>query len=152
MGCRYLQERRKPLFDGLCRFFEGSHVRSRSVYVRIGTRFFFWGGLNTGWLPKLVQTVFSRFQIWSRFGPDWVQIEVDGCPDQKIWTACPDMLSRFWTGPDHSGLVQTEFSYGTSTCFIIPIFFVALFFDSYLCRTFEKKATLVWIIYHWSYV
>jgi hypothetical protein len=49
-------------------------------------------------------------QIWSRSGPDLVQTEVHGCPDQKIWTACLDMLSRFWTGPDHSGLVQSAFS------------------------------------------
>ncbi len=55
----------------------------------------------------MVQTVFAQFQIRSRFGPDPVQTEVHGCPDQKIWTACPDMLFRFWTGPDHSGLVQT---------------------------------------------
>jgi hypothetical protein len=54
-------------------------------------------------IPDLVQ-------IWSRFGPDLVQIEVHPGPDQKIWTACPDMLSRFWTGPDHSGLIQSAFS------------------------------------------
>jgi hypothetical protein len=39
-------------------------------------------------IPDLVQ-------IWSRFGPDPVQTEVHGCPDQKIWTACPNMLPRF---------------------------------------------------------
>jgi hypothetical protein len=41
-------------------------------------------------IPDLVQ-------IWSRFGPDPVQIEIHHSPVQKIWTACPDMLSRFWT-------------------------------------------------------
>jgi hypothetical protein len=51
-------------------------------------------------------------QIWSRFGPDLVQIEVHPGPDQKIWTACPDMLSRFWT---KSRPVQTAFSH--NPCF-----------------------------------
>ncbi len=55
----------------------------------------------------------SRFgpdlvQIWSRFGPDPVKIEVHPGPDQKIWMACPDMLSRFWT---KSRPVQTAFSH-----------------------------------------
>jgi hypothetical protein len=27
------------VIDGLCRFIEGGDVRSRSVYIRIGTRF-----------------------------------------------------------------------------------------------------------------
>jgi len=28
------------VIDGLCRFIEGGDVRSRSVYIRIGTQFF----------------------------------------------------------------------------------------------------------------
>ncbi len=63
-------------------------------------------------------------------------------------------------------------SWSTSRCipqtrnFIIPssvLFFLLVFlsypsfgglcwFNSYLCRTFEKKVTLIEIIYHWSYV
>jgi hypothetical protein len=47
--------------------------------------------------PDGFRSIPDLVQIWSRFGPDLVQIEVHPGPDQKIWTACPDMLSRFWT-------------------------------------------------------
>jgi hypothetical protein len=52
-------------------------------------------------------------KIWSRFGPDPVQIEVHPGPHQKIWTACPDILSRFWT---KSRPVQIAFSH--NPCFL----------------------------------
>jgi hypothetical protein len=57
----------------------------------------------------LVQTVFSQFQIWSRLGPDLVQIDVQAVQIPKsgryVRTCCP-----------HFGLVQTAFSHRLGGC------------------------------------
>jgi hypothetical protein len=64
------------------------------------------GGFEIG--PDGFFSIPDLVMIWSRFGPDPVQIEVHPGPVQKIWVACPNMLSRFWT---KSRPVQTAFSH-----------------------------------------